>query len=135
MRNIFPIIFATATVLVGCCHSHSMANTQTAPPVATTPVAPAPTVVTQAVAAPTMETQAVAASIVLTQAVATPIVETQAVVIPTIATQAVATPAAPASIAGATAPAPSDSFSENVILGDIGAVFILILTIAALRSR
>jgi Na+/H+ antiporter NhaC len=73
MRNIIPIIFVAATVLVGC-HSPSMVQTKTA-----APAAPTPTV------------------------------------------------AAPA------ATAPPNTLSESVRLGDLGAAFIIILTLLALR--
>jgi hypothetical protein len=81
MRNIIPIIFVAATVLVGC-HSPSMVQTKTAAPAAPTPT--------------------------------------------------VATPPAAAAPA---ATAPPNTLSESVRLGDLGAAFIIILTLLALSRR
>jgi hypothetical protein len=130
MRNIIPIIVVAAAMLAGC---HSPTVVQTQPPA---PPAPAPTVVTTPVITQTVVTQTVATPTVETQAVVTPTVETQVVATPTMQTQAVAAPAPPAPVEPATVTAiPPDSLSENVMLGDLGAVFILLLTILALSRR
>jgi len=142
MRNIVPIIFIAATLLAGCrlpatAHKTTTAGTQTVPGtsiVANTKAPASSHGVTTVKAAPTAKTVAITNTLASLKTVASNnaiasnnilvIVKTNVIDSPG---DVVATPSPAGSIT------PAEPLSENVWLGDLGAAFIVILTILAVR--
>ena len=135
MRNIISIIFIAATMLVACCHKPAKVHTQSAPaatPATAIPVVPAPAPPKPVAAAPVPAATPAATPTAVTPASATPAVEAPTAAAPAAATPA---PAAAPTPAAPTPAAPADALSENVKLGDLAGVFLVALTVLAVKRR